>query len=78
VVSVVTLVLVLFFANQHGTGSDLVGNLGIVVVVLIGGVVSWLVTRWQVADGVLRIAKVSPTPEDYPRRDGVPSRNPIS
>jgi putative membrane protein len=55
VVSVVTLVLVLFFANQHGTGSDLVGNLGIVVVVLIGGVVSWLVTRWQVADGVLRI-----------------------
>jgi 16S rRNA (guanine527-N7)-methyltransferase len=27
---------------------------------------------------VLRIAKVSPTPADYPRRDGVPSRQPIS
>ena len=30
------------------------------------------------APGVLRIAKVAPTPADYPRRDGVPSRNPIS
>jgi 16S rRNA (guanine527-N7)-methyltransferase len=30
------------------------------------------------AQGVLQIAKVSPTPADYPRRDGVPSRNPIN
>src|SRR6266568_7085677 len=39
----------------QGTGSDLVSNLVLVAVVLAGGVVSWLVTRWQVADGVLRI-----------------------
>jgi putative membrane protein len=54
-VTIVILLLVLFFANQHGTGSDLVGNLVVIVLALGGGVVSWLVTRWQVADGVLRI-----------------------
>ena len=54
-VTIGTLVLVLFFANRKGTGSDLVVNLVLVALVLAGGVVSWLVTRWQVADGVLRI-----------------------
>ena len=54
-VTIGTLVLVLFFANRKGTGSDLVVNLILVALVLAGGVVSWLVTRWQVADGVLRI-----------------------
>jgi putative membrane protein len=53
--SIVFLVLVLFFANHHGAGSDLVVNLLLVAVLLAGGVVSWLVTRWQVTDGVLRI-----------------------
>jgi putative membrane protein len=53
--TIVVLVLVLFFANHHGAGSDLVVNLLLVAVLLAGGVVSWLVTRWQVADGVLRI-----------------------
>jgi putative membrane protein len=54
-VTVAFLVLVLFFANHHGAGSDLAINVVLVAVVLGGGVVSWLVTRWQVADGVLRI-----------------------
>ncbi len=54
-VTIAMLVLVLFFANRQGTGSDLISNLVLVAVVLAGGVVSWLVTRWQVADGVLRI-----------------------
>ena len=45
----------ILFAN-HGQGSsDLVINLVIVGAALAAGVVSWLVTRWQVADGVLRI-----------------------
>ena len=55
VVTIVVLVLVLFFANQNGTGSDLVGNGVVVGIAVCAGVVSWLVTRWQVADGVLRI-----------------------
>ena len=54
-VTVVVLVLVLFFANQHGAGSDLVVNVVLVALLLASGVVSWLVTRWQVAGGVLRI-----------------------
>jgi 16S rRNA (guanine527-N7)-methyltransferase len=28
--------------------------------------------------GILRVRKVAPTPDDYPRRPGVPSRHPIS
>ena len=55
VVTIVVLVLVLFFANQNGTGSDLVSNGVVVGIAVCAGVVSWLVTRWQVADGVLRI-----------------------
>ena len=30
------------------------------------------------ADGVLRVRKVAPTPEQYPRRPGTPNRHPIS
>jgi putative membrane protein len=54
-VTIGILVLVLFFANHNGAGSDLIGNLTVVGIALAAGVVSWLVTRWQVADGVLRI-----------------------
>ena len=55
VVTIVVLVLVLFFANQNGAGSDLVSNGVVVGLAVCAGVVSWIVTRWQVADGVLRI-----------------------
>jgi putative membrane protein len=54
-VTIGVLVLGLLFANQNQAGGDLVVDLVIVATVLIAGVVSWLVTRWQVADGVLRI-----------------------
>jgi membrane protein YdbS with pleckstrin-like domain len=54
-VTIAILVLILFFANRRGTDSELVSNLVLVAVVLAAGVVSWLVTRWQVAEGVLRI-----------------------
>jgi putative membrane protein len=54
-VSILILVLVLFFANHNGSGSDVVGNVIVIGLALSAGFVSWLVTRWQVADGVLRI-----------------------
>ncbi len=54
-VTIVILLLVVFFANHNGAGSDLVSNLVVIGAALSGGVVSWLVTRWQVTDGVLRI-----------------------
>ena len=47
--------LLLLFARQRQTGNDLIYDLVIVGLVLGSGVISWLVTRWQVADGVLRI-----------------------
>jgi len=49
-------VLVLIFANHSsGGGDNLISDIVILAVVLVAGVISWLVTRWQVADGVLRI-----------------------
>ena len=40
--------------NQHQDG-NLVADLVVIVAALVGGFVSWLVTRWQLAGGVLRI-----------------------
>jgi putative membrane protein len=49
-------VLILIFANHSsGGGGNFIGDIVVVAVVLVAGVISWLVTRWQVADGVLRI-----------------------
>jgi putative membrane protein len=53
--AIVGALLTLLLLNQHRAGGDLIADLVIVAFVLAGGVVSWLVTRWQVADGVLRI-----------------------
>ena len=54
-VALAILVLLLIFANHHGNNDDFISDGVVVGVVLIAGVISWLVTRWQVADGVLRI-----------------------
>jgi putative membrane protein len=40
--------------NQHQDG-NLVVDVAVIVAALVGGFVSWLVTRWQIAGGVLRI-----------------------
>jgi putative membrane protein len=53
--AIVGALLTLLLLNQHRAGGDLIADLVIVAFVLAGGVVSWLVTRWQVAGGVLRI-----------------------
>jgi putative membrane protein len=48
--------LILIFANHSsGGGGNFIGDIVVVAVALVAGVISWLVTRWQVADGVLRI-----------------------
>jgi putative membrane protein len=50
------LLLLLIFANHSGNNnSDFITDFVIIGIALIAGVISWLVTRWQVADGVLRI-----------------------
>jgi putative membrane protein len=52
------IVVILFtpgLAGQRGSvGSDLI-HVGIIVVVFVLGVISWLVTRWRVEGGVLRV-----------------------
>ena len=55
---VASLLIVLFgisVLNQHQDTGNLITDLVIIALALAGGFVSWLVTRWQVADGVLRI-----------------------
>jgi putative membrane protein len=42
-------------ANQRQDRDQIIPDLVIIALALSGGFVSWLVTRWQVADGVLRI-----------------------
>jgi len=49
------LILLLIFANHGGNKSDFITDFVVIGIVLIAGVISWLVTRWQVSDGVLRI-----------------------
>jgi putative membrane protein len=48
-------VVVLIVANSRQAGHDFISDLIVVGVVVLGGVISWLVTRWQVTDGVLYI-----------------------
>ena len=53
--AIVVVLLGIALARQRQAGGDLVSDLVIVAIVLAGGVIRWLVTRWQVADGVLRV-----------------------
>jgi putative membrane protein len=53
--SLVLLLAGVVVANHHRVGGDLAIDLIIIGVALVGGFVSWLVTRWQIADGVLRV-----------------------
>jgi putative membrane protein len=41
--------------NQRPARGEIVTDLAVVGVVLVTGFVSWLVTRWQIANGVLRV-----------------------
>lgn len=41
--------------NQRPARGDVVTDLAVLGVALAGGFISWLVTRWQIADGVLRV-----------------------
>ena len=55
---VLTIVIVLFgvgLFNQKQDNGQLIGDVVVIGVALVAGFVSWLVTRWQVADGVLRV-----------------------
>jgi putative membrane protein len=53
--SLVLLLAGILVANHHRVGGDLVIDLVVVGITLVLGFVSWLVTRWQIADGVLRV-----------------------
>jgi putative membrane protein len=51
---VIAIVAVLLISRQGSLGNDL-AHVGVLVVVFVVGVVSWLVTRWRVEGGVLRV-----------------------
>jgi putative membrane protein len=42
-------------SNGRGSGGNDLVHIGLLVVVTVLGVISWLVTRWRVQDGVLRV-----------------------
>jgi putative membrane protein len=54
-IAIVFVLLLPLLSHQRGSlGNDL-GHLGLLVVILVVGVISWLVTRWRVEGGVLRV-----------------------
>ncbi len=53
--SFLILFLVLIFVSAGQAGRDFIRDLVVVAIVLVAGVISWAVTRWRVADGVLLI-----------------------
>ena len=55
VLSLLVVLVAISLAKQGQDSSQLVIDLVVLGLALGGGFVSWLVTRWQVADGVLRI-----------------------
>ncbi len=67
-IPLVVVVAIPVLGNQHRSSSDNLIQIAIVAVVLGLGVVSWLVTRWRVADGVLRVESglIRRTSERFP------------
>ncbi len=54
-IAIVVVLLIPLLSHQRGSlGNDL-GHLGILIVVFVVGLISWLVTRWRVEGGVLRV-----------------------
>ncbi len=53
--SLVIVLLGIAVLNQHQSASDLTTDLVIIGLALAGGFISWLVTRWQLTDDVLRV-----------------------
>ncbi len=54
-IAIVFVLLIPLLSHQRGSlGSDL-GHLGLLVAILVVGLISWLVTRWRVEGGVLRV-----------------------
>jgi putative membrane protein len=55
VIAIVVVVLIPLLGSQRGSlGSDL-AHVAVLIVILVLGVISWLVTRWRVEGGVLRV-----------------------
>ena len=54
-VSLLVLLFGISVLNERQAGSNVVIDVVVIAVALVGGFVSWLVTRWQISDGVLRI-----------------------
>ena len=54
VIGLVVVILALTASGGSSAGND-IGHLAVVVVALVLGLVSWLVTRWRIEQGVLRI-----------------------
>jgi len=55
VMTIVVILLIPTVGSQRGSLSDDLAHVGVLIVFFVLGVISWLVTRWRVEGGVLRV-----------------------
>jgi putative membrane protein len=67
-IAIIVIVLLPSLSGGQGSGSSDLIHLGVLVVISVLGVVSWLVTRWRVEGGVLRVESglIRRTSERFP------------
>ncbi|PZS09058.1 MAG: hypothetical protein DLM64_11515 [Solirubrobacterales bacterium] len=53
-IAIVVVLVIPLSGKQNGLPNDLI-HFSVLILVLVLGVISWLVTRWRVQDGVLRV-----------------------
>jgi putative membrane protein len=68
VFALVVILIIPALSSQKGSAGNALIHLGLLVVIFVVGLISWLVTRWRVEDGVLRVESglVRRTSEGFP------------
>lgn len=67
-VAIATVLLISATSSGRGSTGSYLAHGGVIIVVLVAGVISWLVTRWRVEGGVLRVESglIRRTSERFP------------
>jgi putative membrane protein len=67
-IAIAGVLFISLLSSQHGSSDNDLAQIAVVVVLLVLGVISWLVTRWRLEEGVLRVESglIRRTSERFP------------